>query len=124
MPEDSAPLPEDDPRFADYVASFNAGRFYAAHEHLEELWIATGRPRGGALQGLIQLAVVLEHYRRGNLRGARRLFARARTALQRPGEAAPGWNVACVVQGVERLLQRERGAYPRLKPLPSAHEDR
>ena len=51
-----------------------AGRFFDAHEVLEEVWrtLDRGSPEAQALQGLIQGAVALEHERRGRPdRGAR-----------------------------------------------------
>jgi uncharacterized protein len=50
---------------------FSEGHWFEAHEVLETAWRA--QPKGvdrEALQGLIQLAVSLEHNRRGNPRGA------------------------------------------------------
>jgi uncharacterized protein len=52
---------------------FDAGRYFDAHEAWEALWKAT--PPGPArlfYQGLIQGAVGLHHYSKGNQTGARR----------------------------------------------------
>lgn len=72
----------DDPRYALGVRLFQDGRFFEAHEELELAWRAT--PAGDTrrfLQGLIQLAVSLEHWRRGNPRGARGQWEKARAKL-------------------------------------------
>ncbi len=58
-----------------------AGEYFEAHEAMEEVWIAEGRPAGDLWQGLTQLAVALAHADRGNRRGARRVFAKARDKL-------------------------------------------
>lgn len=57
---------------------FNAGRFYDAHEVLEDAWRET--PRGSMrrrhLQGMVQLAVAFHHHSRENFVGARSVLER------------------------------------------------
>jgi predicted metal-dependent hydrolase len=65
---------------------FEAGRYFEAHEVWEELWKET--PPGPArlfYQGLIQGAVGLHHYGKGNQTGARAQLTKALAKL----EAAP-----------------------------------
>jgi predicted metal-dependent hydrolase len=53
------------------IRLFEERRWFEAHEVLESLWRPL--PKGADrhfVQGLIQLAVALEHWRRGNPRGA------------------------------------------------------
>ena len=72
----------DDPRYAEGIALFQAGHYFETHEVLELAWRAT--PPGDRkqfLQGLIQLAVSLEHWRRGNPRGAQGQWEKARAKL-------------------------------------------
>ncbi|WP_026370371.1 DUF309 domain-containing protein [Kallotenue papyrolyticum] len=70
---------------ADYhrgVVLFNAGHFWHAHEAWEALWRATDDPQLRLFyQGLIQTAAALVHWQRGNLRGLRRNWAKARAKL-------------------------------------------
>jgi len=54
-------------------ALFDAGLYYEVHEWLEQYWLEAGGSDREALQGLIQVAVALEHLARGNARGARSL---------------------------------------------------
>lgn len=57
--------------FDEGIAHFRAGRYFEAHEALEAAWRPMPRgPDRDVIQGLIQLAVSLEHWRRGNRRGA------------------------------------------------------
>ncbi len=64
---------------------FNEGEFFEAHEVWEDAWNAAPQPIEGTYarkrfyQGLIQCAVSLEHMRRGNPRGAVRVFESAQT---------------------------------------------
>lgn len=71
-----------DPRYDRGIALFRATEFFEAHEALEDVWRET--PAGEDrefLQGLIQLAVSLEHFRRGNPRGALGQWAKAQRRL-------------------------------------------
>lgn len=60
---------------------FNQGEFFDAHEVLEDVWRAAPQEEKLFLQGLIQVAVGLHHYSKGNLHGARSLLRRANTNL-------------------------------------------
>jgi len=59
--------------FARGVSLFNARQWFDAHEVWEDLWRDDFGDRKRFLQGMIQAAVLLEHLRRGNPRGARSL---------------------------------------------------
>ena len=81
-PPGALPPPFDDPRYAEGVALFQGEEFVEAHEALELAWrAAPAGPDKRFLQGLIQLAVSLEHWRRGNPRGARGQWEKARAKL-------------------------------------------
>ncbi len=60
-----------------FIADYAAGRWFEAHEVLEQAWRRSDEPPMPFLQGLIQWAVALEHHRRGNAHGARALADRA-----------------------------------------------
>ncbi len=73
----------EDPRYEEGVELFRNGHYFEAHEVLELSWRA--QPPGTwklFLQGLIQLAVSLEHWRRQNARGARGQWEKARAKLE------------------------------------------
>jgi predicted metal-dependent hydrolase len=71
----------DEPGYQRGLELFNAGEFFDAHEVLEDVWRAAPAEEKKFLQGLIQLAVGLHHYSRGNLAGARSLLARGNRNL-------------------------------------------
>ena len=70
-----------DPRYREFVRLFNRQEFFEAHEVLEDLWRETGGGDREFFQGLIQVAVALEHRRRGNVRGAAGVVESARRHL-------------------------------------------
>ena len=63
------------------IGLFNQGRFFDAHEVLEDVWRPSRGRRRRFLQALIQVAVGLHHHSRGNLVGARSLLARGGNTL-------------------------------------------
>lgn len=54
-----------DPRLAGYLECFNSGRYYEAHDVLEDLWLRQGKdhPDHAFHKGLIQLAGGFVHLR-------------------------------------------------------------
>src|SRR5580765_5353569 len=73
------------------LALFNSGRFFDAHEVLEDVWREA--PRHSRLrrhlQGLVQLAVAFHHQSTGNLEGARSVLERALGNLSGAKESFP-----------------------------------
>jgi predicted metal-dependent hydrolase len=63
-----------DSRYANGIALFNAGEYFDAHEVWEELWMECPSAERRFIQALIQAAVAVYHFGRGNFAGAARLF--------------------------------------------------
>ncbi|GMU23064.1 MAG: hypothetical protein AMXMBFR13_31470 [Phycisphaerae bacterium] len=76
------PLEEERAIYEAGLAHFNAGEFFEAHEAWEDAWNGTSGRRSDFYRGLIQMAVVWEHYRRRNGLGVRKVFATARQLWQ------------------------------------------
>ena len=53
------------------ISLFNAGQYFDAHEAWEEIWLRSSGDAKLFYQMLIQSAVGLHHYERGNARGGR-----------------------------------------------------
>lgn len=72
-----------EPAFREGIHLFDAGEWFEAHEVWELLWrpMPVG-PERVFVQGLIQLAVSLEHHRRGNPRGSAGQRAKAEAKLR------------------------------------------
>lgn len=71
----------NDPDFQAGLRLFNAGHFWHAHEEWEALWLRSYGPGRQFVQGLIQVAAALVHWQRGNPRGLRLNWAKARPKL-------------------------------------------
>jgi hypothetical protein len=68
-------LPRD-PRFERGRAQFNAGRFFAAHETWEAVWLESVGPEKELLQGLVQIAAGYAKVESGIRGGALKLLTR------------------------------------------------
>ncbi|MFZ5478666.1 MAG: DUF309 domain-containing protein [Myxococcota bacterium] len=120
-----------DARYEAGVALFRERRWFEAHEVLEDLWRATPHGEGRSyLQGLIQLAVCLEHWRRGNPRGARGQLEKARSRLVGLPDEYEGlalgellrdfeaWSAAVRLEDAVRAQMRAQLAGEPAPPLP------
>lgn len=108
------------------LTHFNAGRFFEAHDKLEEAWKEVKHekksekasdPRRDLLHGLILLSVAFHHWRRGNAVGALRKWGEAERlfALDPPSLGVP----------LEELRARSSTLFRRLRndpksPLPES----
>jgi hypothetical protein len=63
------------------IELFNAGEFFECHEAWEEIWLKAEGVDRELLHALIQSAVALHHFQRGNLKGASSVYRRARNKL-------------------------------------------
>jgi uncharacterized protein len=70
------------PQLAEGIRLFNQGRWFEAHEVLEDAWRAEPTDLRRLYQGLIQVGVGLLHARRGNLRGALAVLDRGLANLE------------------------------------------
>jgi uncharacterized protein len=99
--------------FASACRDFNAGRFFDAHEWIEEIWQFEHGPVRELYKGLIQIAAGFVHISRANAAGADRLLstAIAHLAPYRP-LGAMGWDVERIASDTEEGLRRVRDLSP------------
>jgi hypothetical protein len=109
-----------DPRARGFVRLFNAGAFFEAHEVLEELWQEHSGDDRPFYQGLIQVAVALEHRQRDNARGARGVLASARRNLEPFLPAFGGIDLAAVLHQATRHIEDPGRCPPPRLPEPGA----
>lgn len=92
---------------AEAALCFNAGLFFEAHEHLEQIWISLPRgPLRQLLQGLIQVSVGFHHAERGRYDGAVNLLGKGLAKLGARGSEVVGLDVAEFVREVRGAQQR------------------
>jgi hypothetical protein len=86
------------------IAEFNRGEFFEQHETLEAAWIEEEDPVRYLYQGILQIGVGFHHLSRGNLYGARRLWARGATLLESFRPSCMGVDVTRLVDETRRCL--------------------
>ncbi len=80
LPPTSDPQPHNP--FLSGIQLFNQGEYFDAHEVWEELWMECPNAERRFIQALIQAAVAVYHFGRGNFTGATRLFHSGRRYME------------------------------------------
>ncbi len=96
------------------VDLFNRGAYWEAHEAWEELWLRAEPELRLFVQGLIQLAAAWHHLRRGNSRGAQRLFRAGLEKLRPYPLLFAGIDVSGAVAAAEDVLAERPWTQPQL----------
>jgi predicted metal-dependent hydrolase len=84
---------------------FNAEKYLAAHEVLDDLWEATSGPDEGFYKGLIQSAVAMHHLTEGNLEGALKLHRGQRRLLAPYLPRHLGLNVSSFLEDMQNVFR-------------------
>lgn len=92
------------------IRQFNSREWYECHETLEELWLDEAGEVRDLLQGFLQIAVALHHWRNGNHGGAVSLLASGVNYLKQVSDACLWVDVAALVVDSDRV----RGALEEL----------
>lgn len=90
-----------------FVELFDAGRYWEAHEALEQAWRTT---RSDFFHGLIIYASAFVHARRGNPRGVVRQLAKVTRYLAGYTPSHMGIDVAAILRDVEVTAARVHAA--------------
>lgn len=110
-----------DSRYLDGIRWFNCRNFFQAHESWEEVWMDRQDDSKRFYQGLIQAAVCLHHFERGNIRGARKLYHSSRGYLKAYGSRYKGLDLDQLLDDMTVCCQdilnlEERFPKGKLKP--------
>ncbi len=97
---------EDEARlFHEGVALFNAGEWFEAHEVWEDIWRMASGPKKHFYQGLIQVAVTIEHMRRGNPRGVLSVWTTAQEKFRGIDDVYMGIDVPALLSAVRAMVE-------------------
>lgn len=98
------------PRAEDGLRLFNAGRYWEAHEALEDAWNAERSRLRDLYRGILQIAVVYLHVTRANYNGAVKVYLRSQRWMKDWPDFCRGvfveelrGNAKRVINEVERL---------------------
>ncbi|MGO9125030.1 MAG: DUF309 domain-containing protein [Terriglobales bacterium] len=97
------------------IALFNQGKFFDAHEVLEDVWRAAPQPEKKIWQGLVQVAVALHHHSTGNRVGMRSVLVRAMKNLAGHPPNFHGIQLPGLLKSLAQWLE----AFDNHQPLPS-----
>jgi predicted metal-dependent hydrolase len=86
------------------IELFNSGKFFEAHEVLEDVWRESKGDRKQFLQGLVQLAVGFHHHSTGNITGAESVLMRGIGNLAGYPDEYEGINVRMLHDGVQAWI--------------------
>ncbi len=87
------------------IRQFNGRDWYNCHETLEDLWLGeTGEVRN-FLQGALQIAVALHHWRNGNHGGAVSLLESGVKYLNRVSDACLWVDVAALITDADKVRE-------------------
>jgi uncharacterized protein len=108
--------------WAEGIELFNAGRFFDCHEAWEEVWKRASGAEKLFYQGMIQAAVAILHAERGNPRGARSTWDKARAKLELLPEEHLGIALGELRDAVAAFItgafaDRKLGPAPRIRRL-------
>src|SRR5437870_10848776 len=88
----------------DGINFFNTGRYFEAHEAWEDMWRAENGPLRLLIQGLVQAAVGLHHFSRGNPDGGRAQLRKSIEKLDRYASDEAGIDIARLRQELRQVL--------------------
>jgi predicted metal-dependent hydrolase len=92
------------PRAAEGLRLFNAGEYFEAHEALEDAWNAENGKVRELYRGILQIAVVYLHIRRGNYNGAIKVYGRSQRWIKDWPDICRGIYVGELRKDAETLI--------------------
>ncbi|MGH2706553.1 MAG: DUF309 domain-containing protein [Actinomycetota bacterium] len=102
------------------IRLFRRGKFFLAHETLEEHWVEVEEAERDFYQSLIHLSVAFLHFGRGNRKGARLQLQKARARLEAYPDQHHGIDVAglraFLADAPDRVERGEEVGPPELEP--------
>jgi len=104
-----------EPDFRHGIALFNQGKFFDAHEVLEDVWRAAPQEEKKIWQGFVQVAVALHHHSTGNRVGMRSVLLRAMRNLAGHQHTFHGVQVPRLLKSLAGWLE----AFDNNQPLES-----
>ncbi len=91
--------------FREGIELFNEGEWFEAHEVWEDIWHMASGQKKLFYQGLIQVAVTIEHMRRGNPRGVVTVWQSAQTKFRGIRGVYMGVDVDALLAAVGAMVE-------------------
>ncbi len=103
---------------AEGLRLYEAGKFFAAHEHWENVWRLSPQPQKTFLQGIIQVAGAFHHLQRDNTRGAIGLMRSSLRRLEPCPDHFAGFSVTALRDEIHQWLRALQENDPALPKAP------
>lgn len=87
---------------------FNRGEYYKAHEPLELAWMETSEPERVLYQGILQIGLAYFQIRRGNYRGALKMFKRGQKHLNSLEDSFLGVDIRKLQEEAQQVESKTR----------------
>lgn len=91
----------------EFATLFNQGKYFEAHEVLEQIWSDAEPGDKAILQGLIQIAALMHLISQNRLVGADKVYKRACVNLQGAPEFFQGINLALLQQQITNIVENQ-----------------
>lgn len=85
---------------------FNGGKYFEAHEALEEAWLQDPTPGREMYRAILQIAVAYLQIERGNYQGAVKMFLRVRQWIQPLPDNCRGVDIAQLRQDAQKVYEQ------------------
>jgi len=112
-----------DPRYLAFFDCFNTGRYFEAHEVLENLWLEEPGPDYGFYKGLIQLAGAFVHVQKHRPAPASALLKLAAANLSLYGATHHGLDLNSVLELTRVWLERVQACGQDVSPLDTGRPE-
>lgn len=104
---------------AEGLRCYRNSEFFLAHEHWEDVWRPCEGPERLFLQAIIQVAVAMHHFSRGNRAGASSLLRRSLAKLEKFPAVFGGVDVERLREGMRAWLRALDNAADLKMPAPT-----
>lgn len=93
------------PRAAEGLRLFNEGKYFEAHEALEEAWLDEKGKVRDLYRGILQVGVTYLHITRGNYNGAVKVYKRSQRWLKDWADVCRGIEVGKLREDAEQAME-------------------
>lgn len=100
------------PMAVEGIRLFNEGKYWHAHEALEEAWLEEAGPARALYKGILQAGVMYLQIERGNLRGAMKMYKRCQVWLRPWPDVCRGVNVGRLKTDVTAAMDEAKRLGP------------
>ena len=88
------------------IRLYNKGKYFLAHEALEDAWNKEGEPARRLYQGILQAAILCMHAEKGNFQGVFKMYARTKVWLGPWPDHCRGLDIGQLKADIEEIFEQ------------------